>query len=100
MIAEVTPAQNDFSYFFNPNGREQCYISPERFYVSSDAQGIWRQQAALQPSMVSMYQLKDLTSCLGLHMSSQPHAGRSGALARQYRARFMLHDGHLVIREP
>ena len=46
--------QNDFSYFFNPNGREQCYISPERFYVSSDAQGIWRQQAALQPSMVSM----------------------------------------------
>ena len=63
----MVSAQNDFSYFFNPNGREQCYISPERFYVSSDAQGIWRQQAALQPSMVSMYHLKDLTSCLGLH---------------------------------
>ena len=73
----MVSAQNDFSYFFNPNGREQCYISPERFYVSSDAQGIWRQQAALQPSMVSMYQLKE--SCLGLHMSPQCHAGQSGA---------------------
>ena len=77
----MVSAQNDFSYFFNPNGREQCYISPERFYVSSDAQGIWRQQAALQPSMVSMYQLRHLTSCLGLHMASQCHAGQSGAVA-------------------
>ena len=57
--------QNDFSYFFNPNGREQCYISPERFYVSSDAQGIWRQQAALQPSMVGTASIK--TSQHALH---------------------------------
>ena len=94
--------QNDFSYFFNPNGREQCYISPERFYVSSDAQGIWRQQAALQLSMVSMCQLEHLTSCLGLYIISV-HAGPSAALAcvkTSTGTMSTLPDGRLVLREP